>query len=409
MFRIRFACLVLAIFCLLPLGAAAAQVDSDATYCFSAEDFATEENLAGICITHLPDASAGTVLLGSRVIRSGDILTAQQVAQMTFSPLRTQADAEACITYLPIYSGRVAPAATMTISIKGKEDKEPVALDSSLETYKNLPNKGTLQVSDPEGEALTYTLVRKPKRGQVELGEDGSFTYTPKKNKVGVDSFTFTAADPAGNVSREATVTVQVLKPTDARQYTDTLGHECRFAAEWMRNTGLFVGEKIGSAECFHPQKHVSCGEFLTMLVNALEIPMEDAAYTAVPEETPDWLKPYLAAAMRAGLMAGLPEAEAGSFQADAPITGAQAAVMLQNALDLTISQNTLETAAVEAGAEDSAVPAWAQVSLTAMADNGIALEAGAELTRAQVAQVMYRVSTLAIDAPGMSVIRMQQ
>ena len=53
MFRIRFACLVLAIFCLLPLGAAAAQVDSDATYCFSAEDFATEENLAGICITHL--------------------------------------------------------------------------------------------------------------------------------------------------------------------------------------------------------------------------------------------------------------------------------------------------------------------------------------------------------------------
>ena len=104
-----------------------------------------------------------------------------------------------------------------------------------------------------------------------------------------------------------------------------------------------------------------------------------------------------------------LPEAEAGSFQADAPITGAQAAVMLQNALDLTISQNTLETAAVEAGAEDSAVPAWAQVSLTAMADNGIALEAGAELTRAQVAQVMYRVSTLAIDAPGMSVIRMQQ
>ena len=91
------------------------------------------------------------------------------------------------------------------------------------------------------------------------------------------------------------------------------------------------------------------------------------------------------------------------------PITGAQAAVMLQNALDLTISQNTLETAAVEAGAEDSAVPAWAQVSLTAMADNGIALEAGAELTRAQVAQVMYRVSTLAIDAPGMSVIRMQQ
>jgi hypothetical protein len=43
------------------------------------------------------------------------------------------------------------------------------------------------------------------------------------------------------------------------------------------------------------------------------------------------------------------------------------------------------------------------------MADNGIALEAETELTRAQVAQVMYQVSTLAIDAPGMAVIRMQQ
>ena len=45
--------------------------------------------------------------------------------------------------------------------------------------------------------------------------------------------FTYTATDPAGNVSREATVTVDILKPTDARQYTDTVGQECRFAAEW--------------------------------------------------------------------------------------------------------------------------------------------------------------------------------
>ena len=411
MFRTRFVCALLALVCLLPASVAAAEVDCDTTYCFSTSDFSENENLAGICIMQLPAASTGTVMLGNRVIRSGDILTADQVAQMTFCPLRTQEDADAVVTYLPIYANRVETSATMTIAIRGKEDKAPVAEDSALETYKNLPNQGKLKVSDPEGEALTYTLVRQPKRGEVALAEDGTFTYTPKKNKVGVDSFTYTATDPAGNVSREATVTIQILKPTDAKQYTDTVGKECRFAAEWMRNTGLFVGEKLGDMECFHPEKAVSRGEFLTMVVNALDIPTQEASLATVQEDTPHWLKPYLAAAMRSGLTTGLPETESGSFEADAPITGAEAAVILQNALDLTISRSAMEDAALQTSAEDTAdeVPAWAQVSLTAMSDNGIALEANSILTRGDVAQVMYQAAYLAIDAPGMAAIRNQQ
>ena len=411
MFRVRSVCLALALACLLSLGsvALAAEVDCDATYCFTTTDFDPDDSLQGICITHLPEADTGTVMLGSRVIRSGDILTAQQLTQMTFSPLRTETDQDAVVTYLPIYDGRVAPSATMTISIRGKEDKSPVAEDFAVETYKNLPNQGQLKASDPEGEALTYALVRQPKRGQVQLNDDGSFVYTPKKNKVGVDSFTYTAADPAGNISREATVTIQIMKPTDSRQYTDTMGNPCRSAAEWMRNTGLFVGEKIGSEDCFYPDKSVSRGEFLTMVVEALDIPLENASTATIPADTPDWLKPYLAAAQRAGLTAGLPESESGSFNADAPISGAEAAVMLQNVLDLTVSQDVLD--AVETSAEENQeeVPTWAATSLTAMADNGIALGASETLNRGQVAQILYQVSQLAENAPGMTVIRMQQ
>ncbi len=409
MIRIRFICLALALCCLLGLGGAvfAAEVDCDATYCFTSADFSKDDTLAGICITELPDAASGTVMLGNRVIRAGDILTSQQLAQMTFSPLRTDDDRDAVVTYLPIYDNRVEQSATMTIAIHGKRDNAPIAEDFAMETYKNLPNQATLKVSDPEGKEMTYTLVRQPKRGLVALNEDGSFTYTPKKNKVGVDSFTYTAADPAGNVSREATVTIQILKPTDAKQYTDTVGDSCRFAAEWMRNTGLFVGEKMGGEECFQPDKAVSRGEFVTMLVDALDIPVEDVSYKSIPADTPDWLKPYLAAAMRAGLTAGLPDHNSDSFGADQPVSGAEAAVMLQNALDLTVS---LE-AAVETGArgEKKEIPAWASDSLTAMADNGIEFDASATLTRGEVAQVMYKVCQLAEDAPGMAVIRMQQ
>ena len=137
--RIRFICLALALCCLLCMGgvALAAEVDCDATYCFSSADFSKEDTFAGICITQLPDAASGTVMLGNRVIRTGDILTADQLAQMTFLPLRTEEDREAVVTYLPIYEDRVVKTATMTISIRGKEDKAPVAEDMFLETYKN--------------------------------------------------------------------------------------------------------------------------------------------------------------------------------------------------------------------------------------------------------------------------------
>jgi len=412
MSKVRFICVTLAVCCLISMGsiAFAAEVDCDATYCFTSADFSQDDTLAGICITELPNSAAGTIMLGNRVIRSGDILTAQQLAEMTFSPLRTENDQDATVTYLPIYENHVDPSATMTISIRGKQDNAPVAEDFALETYKNLPNQSQLKASDPEGEKLTYTLMRQPKRGEITLHEDGSFTYTPKKNKVGVDSFTYTAADPAGNVSREATVTIQILKPTDAKQYTDTMGHPCRFAAEWMRNTGLFVGEKVGGEECFHPEKNVTRGQFLAMLVDALDIPTQEVSYSGLPADTPDWLKPYLAAAMRSGLIAGLPENKAGTFEADDPISGAEAAVMLQNALDLNVSQQSLDDV-VETGVQEQqeTVPAWAASSLTAMADNGIHLNANLALTRGELAQLMYQVSKLAQDAPGMAVIRMQQ
>ena len=402
--RTRMICLILALCCLLCIGAGAAgaEVDCDAVYCFTAEVFSPEEEaLTGICITDLPDPSAGTVLLGKRVLRKGDILTADQLEQLSFHPLLTQQDTQAVISYLPIYQDRVEKNATMTIGIRGKEDKAPVAEDFAIETYKNLPNTGVLKASDPEEQALTYTVVRYPKRGTVEVGSDGSFTYTPKKNKVGIDSFTYTATDPAGNVSRVATVTVQILKPTDSKQYTDTVGYDCRFEAEWLRNSGLFVGEQVGGNPCFYPDKTVSREEFLAMVVKLLDIPLEEEESAQLPADTPQWLKPYLAAAQRSGLLDNWPE---DAEMRDA-ITGAEAAVLLQNALDLTVSSEVLE----QVSAQQEDVPAWAMSSLAVLAENGVALDAGASMTRADAAEVLYQVSLLAPDAPGMAVFRINQ
>ena len=209
-----------------------------------------------------------------------------------------------------------------------------MAEDHAAETYKNLPLTGRLKVTDPEGQAMTYTVIRQPKRGTLEIGEDGSFTYTPRKNKVGVDSFVYTATDPAGKVSREATVTVTILKPADRQQYQDTVGQDCRFAAEWMRHTGIFTGESLAEQNCFSPEKEVTRGEFVTMLVKTLELPVEEGlVYTGYTDEIPAWLQPYLAAAVRSGLTAGLENPEV--FDAGQLITTAEAAVMVANSLDL--------------------------------------------------------------------------
>lgn len=383
MFSKRFLCLLLALCCVLGLSGAAiaASVSCDAVYCFTSDDFSQDEKLTGICITALPDSRTGTVMLGSRVLQAGDILTADQIAQMTFVPLLTETDREATLTYLPIYENRVEKATVMTMSIRGKEDKAPVAVDSTLETYKNLGNEGKLNVTDPEGQKLTYSVCRQPKRGTVTLRDDGTFLYTPKKNKVGTDSFTYTATDPAGKVSREATVTVQILKPADGARYTDT----AKFTAEWLRNTGIFEGEKIAGDLCFQPEKTVSRGEFMTMLVKVLDLPVDEkATFTGFSDNTPSWLKPYLAAALRSGITENWPDGNV--FAQHEAITGLEAALLVQNGLDLTVSALS--------GKDESGLPTWAATAMQAMAENGIALDID-PMTRAEAADLLYQISKM--------------
>ena len=126
------------------------------------------------------------------------------------------------------------------------------------------------------------------------------------------------------------------------------------------------------------------------MLVNLLEIPVEEA-------DAPDWVQPYLDAAVRSGLVSGW---DTESFAMHEAVTGAEAAVALQNALDLSAGHEEMTYG------ED--VPSWAATSLAVMAANGVELEANAPMTRGQMAQVLYQVSRMAVGAPGMMVLNMQ-
>lgn len=328
-----------------------------------------EPAFAGACITRLPEQ--GQVLLGSRVLRPGDVLTAGQWAKIAYVPPSAgKLQEELC--YLPVFAGRIAPEQTLELTPLGRKNQPPTAEDGDFETYKNLPCEGMLRFSDAEDAQLAFTLTRAPRRGSVILRPDGSFLYTPERNKVGPDAFKFTVTDPAGNVSREATVTVTIRKPTEELYYSDTAGLNCQFAAEWLRQTGIFSGESVRGQVCFSPDREVTRGQFLAMLMETLGMPVDrSAAEQRFLEDAAPWLRPYLAAALRAGIITEEP------FEPEEAIPKQASLDMIRRALGYALP---------------TAVTAWASDGLSA---------GDSPLTRSDAALLLYRLSRL--KRPGLS------
>jgi Ca2+-binding RTX toxin-like protein len=81
-------------------------------------------------------------------------------------------------------------------------NEAPSAVSHSYTAFKNeelaVGAPGVLEgASDPEGNAVTAGLAANggPQHGQLWLNPDGSFTYEPKRDYLGPDSFTFRAFD----------------------------------------------------------------------------------------------------------------------------------------------------------------------------------------------------------------------
>ena len=189
--------LLLALLCMLPAAhAAGPETLYPIAYCFRETDFRADtlSDLNGIFVTSVPEADVAAVCLGERVIRAGDVLPVSVLGELELLPVSTGGQ-EAALCYCPIRGTALGEPAQVTIRIRSAKDAAPKADDAELETYKNIPNDGRLTGSDPEDTNLTFQLAEEPKRGKVELQENGSFVYTPAKNKVGEDSFTFTVTD----------------------------------------------------------------------------------------------------------------------------------------------------------------------------------------------------------------------
>ncbi|WP_168211009.1 cadherin-like domain-containing protein [Persicimonas caeni] len=75
--------------------------------------------------------------------------------------------------------------------------------------------------TDPDGDALTASVVSGPSNGTLNLSANGGFTYEPAPNFHGSDSFTYRASDGDGG-SDTATVNISVGSVNDAPVFTST-------------------------------------------------------------------------------------------------------------------------------------------------------------------------------------------
>ena len=94
---------------------------------------------------------------------------------------------------------------TVTINIT---NNPPVASDFNTELHVNSKYNGKLNGTDIDGDNLTY-ITSQPTNGVLNLDHDGSFTYTPNIDFIGVDSFNYKVNDGV-NDSKNGTVTLKV-------------------------------------------------------------------------------------------------------------------------------------------------------------------------------------------------------
>lgn len=148
----------------------------------------------------------------------------------------------------------------------GVADQFAYTVDTALDA----PAAGVLaNDTDPDGNAITATLLTTTTNGVLVLNADGSFTYTPNAGFRGVDTFTYQADDGAGGLS--APVTARLVSQDYRwieRLYERLLG---RTVAATEAEVNFWIARLTAGAERGQVVQEIQASqEYLNNVVNDL-------------------------------------------------------------------------------------------------------------------------------------------
>ena len=289
---------------------------------------------------------------------------------------------------------------------RGEETKAasvgaPIAQNLEVRAFRNVPYTGTLSAVDKEGGEMSYAVETQPTHGTLVL-EGEQFTYTPEKNRIGTDRFTYTATDAEGNVSAPAEVKITVERCKAANTYADMELHPAYTAAVDLAERGVFRGTEVGGVRFFEPDRPVSRGEFVTMALCAVGLDAAEVSMTGFCDdaEIPTWAKGYAVSALSSGVIRGVDTENGLAFCADNDISLNEAATVLNRLLTVT----DVDISDYYAGsAEAWSAQAVANLTSVSVLESGSFADADLKrpLTRAEAAQLLSAAVTLAEQRRG--------
>ncbi|MGA5464044.1 Ig-like domain-containing protein [Mycobacterium sp. NPDC050041] len=196
---------------------------------------------------------------------------------VTYTPSATNATVQALgagdpltdsFTYV-VTDGDATDTATVTVTIIGANDA-PVATNLDVDTVvqggSTVTSTVANNVSDPDGDALTATLVTGPTHGTVEFFDDGHFIYHAPTGYDGSASFTYKVNDGTAD-SNIATVTItNIVNPNLA---PDAVNDTAVVAAGQTTNVNVLVNDTDPDATDVVSVVSASNGAHGTTSVNA--------------------------------------------------------------------------------------------------------------------------------------------
>ena len=370
-------------------------------YAFDKQDFARAMNLSSIdyvTVTRLPDPVEGALYVGSDGVVTGQTLRAADLSLMTFEPA-TAAVGQSSFGFTVNGSAYEMTCVVCVLkSVNASPSTSAVPAQSGgLQVYANTPACGVLGGYDPEGDELTFEIVKYPAKGIVTVTDTatGAYTYVPGKDFVGTDAFIYVVRDCYGNYSAAGTVSVTVQACTLNRTFDDLDGKACLTDAMRMSELGLMSGTQKGSLYCFEPGREISRVDFLVTAMNAVGMTCAPVASTGFADdaEIPDAMKGYVKTAYEKGYVSASGKQGELYFKPNETISRGEAAVILSNLIGYAnqkLPTNFSDT--VPTFAEDAVVSLY---SLGILQTPDGSVQASAAMTRADVAMWLAKTISL--------------